>query len=263
MKNILKYINSIPFEFTIKHYQTFGKTNAFLNNNELNSPESWDVLRKNHPQFSISQDRAEWLRACEAEVKKDGQDGGLKQRAIDVVGLIKKEGIKKIFSVGVGGAGLEYQIKKKSPEVRLTCSEYAPENVVLLRDVFLEADEIISFDVFRGDWDHINKKYLGEDAVCLMYRVDASFNDTEWRSIFEKMSLVGVKKILFIPSSFLTIRSIINRKLREFKWRFSDTPILFSGYLRSKNRFQSYWSCLYNESLFEFGGLKGFLLKLK
>lgn len=97
----------------MKHYQIFGDSKKSLKNNALVSIESWEELRKNHPHFSVSHNREEWLEAVELKVTKDGQDNGLFLRADNIVDLLKKECIKSVFSVGVGGAGLEYQIKKR------------------------------------------------------------------------------------------------------------------------------------------------------
>lgn len=263
IKPILKYINSLPFPLTIKHYQTFGYSTSFFKDKVLDSSQSWDALRTTHPQFSISKNRKEWLLASEAQVRKDGQDNGLAKRAKDVNDLILEKGIKSLFSVGVGGAGLEYQIKKINPDLKLICSEYAPKNVELLKEVFIESDEIVEFDILNGDWKEINKKYLGESSACLMYRVDASFTDKEWRKIFVRLYVAGVKNVIFIPSSFLTMLSIFNRKSREIKWKMSKTDIVFSGYLRTKSKFRSYWRGLYNEKPMEFGGIKGFMLERK
>lgn len=263
VKSILKYINSLPVAFTMRHYQTFGYSGSLFKDGKLNSAESWDVLRETHPQFSVSQNRKEWLKASETEIKKDGQDGGLIKRAKDVNDLLVKENITHIFSVGVGGAGLEYQLKKLNPSLTIVCSEFAPHNVELLKNVFLEADEIVQFDILHGDWNEIREKYLPKNSLCLMYRVDASFTDQEWRGIFEQMSEARIETILFIPSSFLTVMSIFNRKLREFKWSTHNTEVVFSGYLRTKKRFQSYWKGLYDGTVYEFGGIKSFLHKIK
>lgn len=263
VKSILKYINSFPVPFTMKHYQVFGYSGSLFKDGELNSADSWDVLRETHPQFSISKNRKEWLRACEAQIRKDGQDGSLAKRAEEINDLLKKEGITHIFSVGVGGAGLEYQLKKLNPQLNLVCSEFAPKNVELLKGVFEEADDIIQFDILAGDWKEIKEKYLPQHSICLMYRVDASFSDEEWKIIFKKMHEAKIQRILFIPSSFLSILSVCNRKWREFKWSTSKSTIVFSGYLRTKKKFQSYWKGLYSEKLYEFGGLKSFLQTIK
>lgn len=263
MKKFLKYINSIPFPISIKHYQTFGDSNSLLENSELNSALSWDILRERHPQFSISKNREEWLKASNAQVKKDGQDGGVINRAKDIDQFLIEKGINSVFSVGVGGAGLEYQMIKNNPNLVVFCSEYSKVNVELLKAVFTEAQEIIRFDILKGDWNEIREKYLTKDSILLMYRVDASFSDVEWFDVFKKLREAKIEKILFIPSSNLTLISIFNRKFREIKWLLRKTEIVFSGYLRTKKMFESYWSGMYSSRMHEFGGLKGFYLELK
>jgi hypothetical protein len=262
-KSFLKYINSLPVKFTMKHYQVFGYSGSMFKDGELNSADSWDVLRETHPQFSISKNRKEWLRACDAQIKKDGQDGGLLKRAEEINALLKREGITHVFSVGVGGAGLEYQLKKLNPSLRLVCSEFAPQNVALLKGVFEEADDIVQFDILKGDWNDVKNKYLPKNSICLMYRVDVSFSDEQWRQIFQRMHDAGIETILYIPSTMLTILSICNRKWRELKWSRSKSKIIFSGYLRTKKRFQSFWKGLYVATPYEFGGIKSFLHKIQ
>ena len=257
----LKYINSIPFNFTIRHYQIFGDEADKLKDGKLDSPESWDVLRKLNPQFSVLQSREEWIKASEGKFKKDGQDGGLVTRASDIISLLNNKKVYNIFSVGCGGAGLEYQIKKQKPEIKLFCSEYAEENVSLLKNVFLEADLITQFDILNGNWN-LYKDFFGQEGVCIIYRVDASFDDETWRKIFEKLYSSKVTNVLFIPSPPLTIRSLINRKWREMKWFLNNNKVSFAGFVRSKKSMQSFWFGLYKEQEMKFGGLTGFWLTL-
>ena len=134
--SFLKHINAIPWKFTTKHYQTFGSHAAALKENSLDSPESWDALRESHPHFSISETREGWLETAELKVMKDGQDKGLASRAKKIAMLLKRENIIAIFSAGVGGAGLEYQINKAEPNVNMVCSEYTEQGVRLLKNVF-------------------------------------------------------------------------------------------------------------------------------
>src|SRR3989344_4365726 len=141
---LLRYVNSIPVSLTIKHFYPLSRS--------LDSRESWDILRQSHPHFSISPEREEWLKAAEGEVKKDGQDGGFIQRAKDVVSVIDKLGVASVFSLGVGGAGLEYQIKKMRPNIKLVCSEYSRVAVERLTKVFKEVDTVVLFDMKYGDW---------------------------------------------------------------------------------------------------------------
>lgn len=260
---ILKSINAMPFPFTMRHYQIFGSTSSKMKYGELNFSESWDVLREEHPFFSISQNREEWLAASELQVKKDGQDADLRQRAIDIAKLITANRFERIFSVGVGGAALEYQLKKLLPKVPIVASDYSQVTVNTLRKVFVECDDIVQFDLLHGDWGVVQKKYLGDRGLCLMYRVDASFSDDEWKAVFKNMAAAGIANILVIPTGTLTMLSVYNRKLREVKWLLKRIPIIFSGYVRTKWRFYDQWKSLYRATELQLGGLRSFLLELK
>lgn len=262
MKNFLKYINSIPFRFTMRHYQNFGGSALKLKDNSLNFVESWDNLRAEHPHFSIPKVRAEWLETAELKVVKDGQDKGLVERAKNIARVLKRENINTVFSVGVGGAGLEYHIKKNLPGVKVFCSEYSEQNVEALKGVFVECDGVVRFDILKGDWAQIKNTYLlDKSATLLVYRIDASFTDTEWRQIFENIYASGISNVVYIPTTLLSLLSVWNRKQRELLWFLKNNKISFAGHLRTKKTFQSFWAGLYGEEEYVFGGLKGFLLK--
>lgn len=257
MLRLLHYLNSLPVPFTSRHYQVFGESSVYLKDGVLDSPDSWDELREHHEHYSIGATREEWLEAAEGEVKKDGQDGGMIRRAHDIVALLRNVGALSLTSVGVGGAGLEYQIKKLLPNIYLTCSEYAPKNVEMLRKVFTECESFEVFDILKGDWT----KARQEGGVVLMYRVDPHFTDTEWRSVFERMHAAGIECIIFVPSTCLSVRSWLFRLRRRLRWFLSRTPVAFAGYVRTKTRFESFWAGLYVGDVREFGGLTGFVLR--
>lgn len=248
----------------MKHYQIFGDSKNALKDNSLISVESWNELRENHPHFSISSSREEWLRTVELQVTKDGQDRGLAVRAKNIVDLLKKENVKSIFSAGVGGAGLEYQIKKQMPDLKVICSEYSQKNVDILKKVFVESDDVIAFDIKKGDWGMVKSHYLqGSASALLMYRLDAGFTNKEWREIFESIFSSGIERMIYIPTTLLTALSIFNRKKRELEWFVKKEQVSFCGYLRTKKEFESFWSGLYEQEVMVFGGLKGFFLKRK
>ena len=248
MERFLKYINSIPFQLTVKHYYPLKRN--------LDSKESWDILRRSHPHFSISEDRGEWLEAAEGKVKKDGQDGGFIQRAREITELIDKLGIKSVFSVGVGGAGLEYQIKKAKPELKLICSEYSPVAVERLKKVFVEADSIVPFDMREYSW----QKFYAVDLV-LMYRIDIELTNNDFLKMFKKMHEAGIKNILIIICGHLTLRGLLNRFYQRFWWKIGGTNYAFAGHLRTIATFPPFWKNLYTGKELYFGGLKGFLLR--
>jgi hypothetical protein len=253
----------MPFAFSMKHYQVFGDTTPRMKDKELLSPESWDVLRQGHPFFSIPETRKEWVKVSELSVTKDGQDKDLAARARDIAALIEKHRFSRVFSVGVGGAALEYQLIKLMPALPLICSDYSAKTVETLKKVFIEADDVIKFDILKAGWKEEKQRYLGDNGLLIMYRIDASFSDGEWRELFERLSAAGIRNVLVIPTGMLTILSVYNRKSREVKWFLNGTPLVWSGYVRTKRRFQEFWHSLYTEEMHTLGGLKSFLLTTK
>lgn len=248
----LKWINGLPVRATFRHFQTFG-------DGAIDSPQSWDALRRSHPHFSIPQEREAWVATCSGEIKKDGQDGALQQRAADVYATLHAHGIKKIFSVGVGGAGLEFQLKQIDLSLYIHATEYATENVAMLRRVFTECNEISQFDFLKDDWRVAD--VCAADGAVLMYRVDPHATDEEWRRVFENMHADDVQHIIFIPCRFVTILSLVNRFMRHWRWRFAGKKLVFSGYVRTQKVFEGYWSGLYSQDPYVFGGLKGYVLR--
>lgn len=253
----------MPFAFTMRHYQTFGESSGRLKDRALVSPESWDTLRVGHPFFSISTNREEWLKASRLEIKKDGQDSDLIRRAQDVADMLTVRNIKRVFSVGSGGGALEYQLTQLMPGLHIVCSDYSPVTAETLKKVFTEADDVIQFDIQKGNWSEVNERYITEDGLCLIYRIDAGLSDDEWREIFKRMAAGGIARVLVIPTGTLTLLSVYNRTSRELQWRLRGVPVVWSGYVRTKKRFQEQWRDCYADIELQLGGLKGFLLARK
>ncbi len=262
MKNFLKYFNSIPFPFTMYHYFPF-ESKGKLKGEQLASAESWDVLRSEDEHFSISINREEWLRASLGQVRKDGQDGGFIERAKEIADFLERNNIKELYSVGVGGAGLEYQIKKHLPNLFLSCTEYSTVSVDRLKKVFTEANAIEFFDIKNGEW----KKLLGSESskskMVLMYRIDIDFSNESMREIFESMYGSGVENVLIILCGVVTFRGAINRIKNRMIWKLKRIKYAFVGYLRSKNTYPTFWMDYYNYEERNFCGLTGFILKIK
>lgn len=236
---------NIPFKLTIKHFYI-----PSIDIKQINSPEDWDLLRVNDGAFSISEDRQEWLRAVEGklsrangDVKKDGHSGSFIEFSNEVVEFIREKGFKKIFSVGVGIGGLEYQIKKQL-NLYVTCSEYAPKSVELLKKVFTEADEIIQFDI-KDKWPEIK-----DDTLVIMYRVDPHLTDEEWDYLFKT---IPANNILFISNAFLTPKLFVKEFLKRKKG-------VFSGYIRTKQGYINMWNKYFNYKEIKFKGNNGFYL---
>ena len=258
---LLAYLNSLPFPLTIKHYFPFDAVTEKLKDGALNSSESWDVLRQSHDHFSISESREEWLKTANAIVKKDGQDGGLLVRAKDVERILERLKITSVFSAGVGGAGLEYQLKVAQPSLKLICSEYSPVNVEALKMVFLECDEILLFDVKTSDWSIALRGVEPQTQLCLLYRVDIHLTNEEWKEAFRNMHNAGIKNVLFIVSGCVTARGLLNIWKARLQSLLRGSSQAFAGYKRSKVTFTTFWRGLYATEELECGGLQSFLLR--
>lgn len=260
-RSILKFINTMPFSLTVRHYFAFDDVTSSLKDGKLLSKESWDTLREKHSHFSIPSNREEWLEVSSGKVKKDGQDGGFVNRAREVSELIKRNGFTHIFSVGVGGAGFEYQLKKMNPRLHITCSDYSPVTVKRLSKVFTEADSVTLFDMKKDSWALALEGVSSEKQLCLLYRVDIDLTDDEFRDIFEQMSSIGIKNVLVILCGTLTLRGLLNRLWQRFLWTIQRTKYSLAGYLRTKKAYRNMWQHFYDDKELELGGLKSFLLK--
>jgi len=259
--NFLKKINNIPFPLTIKHYFAFDDSTKYLKDGNLSSSESWDILRESHPHFSISDNREEWIKVNEQLIKKDGQDGGLKERAKDVAEILKNNHINSVFSAGCGGAGLEYHLKKNLPEIKLTCSEYSKVAVDKLKKVFLEADSIILFDMKSKDWSVANNLSNPNQNLVLLYRIDIDLSNEEMQKMFKNMYNSGIENVLIILCGRLTLKSLISRLRQRLSWKIKGIRYSFSGYLRSEKKFLEFFDEFYKSEKVVCGGLHGFLLK--
>ena len=216
--HVFRYINSLPFQLTVKHYFAFDAAAVLLKDGKLNSAESWDALRRVHPHFSISENREEWLKASEVQMHKDGQDRGLPVRAREVVRIIEELGITTLFSAGVGGAGLEYQIKKLKLDLRLICAEYSHVNVSALKKVFLECDSVIMFDMKNKNWSVALEGVDAKKQLVLLNRIDVDFSNEELQEMFRNMYDSGIKHILIILCGKITARGLFNRLKQRILW---------------------------------------------
>lgn len=180
------------------------------------------------------------------------------ERAKIIIDLARTMNFSNIISVGVGCAYLEYNIKNNFPLLNITCTDFAPKTIWNLKKVFIECDLIKEFDILNDNWSNQN------GTLYLLHRVDTEFSNRQWEKIFYNMSCSNVRYILFIPSTFLTLRVWIQEKKRYLKYRMLKLPISFAGYLRTRSTFISLWLPYYNiVKEIKVGKLTGFLLERK
>lgn len=240
-------------ELTLKYYHYFGSSGKELGEN-LNTSGSWDVLRTKEGvegDFYISDDRRAWQNIAL-------NNNMLKVQAADIVNVISPE-FNSIHSFGVGAAHLEFLIKRKCPSLAMKCSDFTPHGIERLKKVFVEAEEITIFDMLKGDWPTMDAGH-----ICLLYRVDTVFDDSQWREVLRKMNAAGIKNILFIPSDVLTVRKILYQLFKYVVFRGFRREMIFSGYLRTRPRLESLFEeCYTVERTTRIGGLIGFFLKTR
>jgi len=238
----------------MKHYCYFGKDLREIGQ-YFHQSEFWDILRTNQHSLSgnfyLPRDRTVWQ-------EKSLNDKILNWRAEAIVELLKTE-YHRIYSYGVGCAFLEYLLKKKNPSFSLRCFDFTPRSVEHLKELFIEADAVAFFNMLKDQWSH-----LGDDGICLLYRIDTEFDDQEWFGIFKNMGKAGVENILFIPAQFLTLKKIILQKMKQVIFPFLGKKLTFCGYNRTQEKFISLFEDFYKiEKVAAIGDLRGFLLKTK
>lgn len=254
----LKYVNSIPFSFTIKHYVALGHTGSPLKDRALRSAESWQILRDEHPRYLIPKDREAWLQ--ELSLKKDGQDSRLHDRVSEFAALLRREGIKTVYSIGSGGGVFEYYLKKELPSIRIVASEPTEDGAERLRAVFTECDKVEIFDALNeDDWKHIGGD---QDGIVFIYRNEREFSNEDWRKMFQYIHEAKVQRVFLGLMNMLTILAFAQEKFRNTLYRIHGTPLTFVGYLRSQYTFRTFWYNMYRDREINFPNCRGLYLTI-
>ena len=150
--------------------------------------------------------------------------------------------ITKLFSVGVGRAVLEYNIKSRNEKLEMVCSYYTPQSIARLRNVFPECDKIILFDILNGSWNEYSK------YTILMNRISTEFSISQWRNIFKLMYENQIAGVLFIPTEDLTIKLAIKEKIINFRELIKGNKLIDCGRMYSREMIISFWDTYYNLS---------------
>jgi hypothetical protein len=238
----------------MKHYYYFGKKADALGES-LIRPDSWDALRTadsgSQDDFLMPETRMAWEEKSLGNVVLNGR--------ADALTDFLRPRYRRVYSYGVGCAFLEYLLKKRDPMLFVRCSDFTPRTIERLKKVFIEADEIVLFDMLSGTWDN-----GGSNCIHMFHRVDTEFDDRQWRDIFKRMSRAGIEHVLFIPSEYLTVKRIVVQKIKYFLYSWTGRKMTFSGFLRTKERFVSLVSEFYDiVQVVKVGDLTGLLLKLR
>lgn len=209
----------------IKHYYYFEEIQSKMSGRKINA-QNWDVLRSDEKKspFAIERTAEEYEENCRKSVEYE-------KAATILCELISSYENNKLVSLGCGKGILEWYIKKKLPDLKIECTDYAEKSVELLRNVFTECNNISVFDMINGDYE----KWKG--TTVLLYRVSTEFTLKEWKMIFDKIYYAGIENVIFVPTELLTFRIMREEKIRKFMNLLKGNPTIFCGWMYSKNEF--------------------------
>ena len=240
-------------KFTLRHYYDF-KGSRSLGGGSMQSAQAWDELRSDRgleqsADFYMPAERKAWVQLAR-------QTAGVKNQAHSLAGLITREGFTSLVSCGVGRAILEYHLKLLLPSLALTCTEYSPEVVARLRQVFPECERIECHDFTRASWPPPSNRTL-----YLLNRVDTELADEEWPGVFANLAAEDVRHVLVVATAFLTPRVLASELKRHVLSLVFRRQLTFAGYVRSKAAFTVLWQQHYRiVGEMPVGDLTGFLL---
>lgn len=224
-----------------KHYYVFDEqiTDKF-NGNSLNQT-NWDVLRESveNEDFGIEEsiERYETYNASREDIRR---------RAELVLDVLDGNGLshKRIVSLGVGKAVLEWYIKRLRPEITVECTDYARKGVEKLKTVFHSADNIFVFDMMNGDYSDF------ADSVVMIYRISTEFDKKQWIDIFQKMFDSGITDIIFVPTELASVKYVLMQKKSHIANLVKRKKEIECGWIFSESEFYRMFKGNRNHSIY-------------
>ena len=223
----------------IKHHSIFNN----FNSDQIN----WNKIRNdpNEKEYFIPTEKAEYIDQASFQNPYKGIIS-------EILLIIHKFKIKKIFSLGSGRAHLEFRLKQKNLSIQISDSDDSMDRIKAF-DIF--------DNVFKLSFDEVLPKISNFKGLVLMSRIDTELSDNELIEMFNTMAKIKIKYIFFIPAQLLTFKSLIIEIYLRIKSLFFKKKLVFCGYSRSKNLFSKIWGKHYVSS--QTKNSKSFLLKLR
>ena len=218
----------------IKHYYYFGKQlNSRISGDSLNKA-NWEELRNDgiSGSFSIEKSVVDYERSCR------NADEYAKLAKIITEELSSNA---HLVSLGVGKGILEWHIKQINSKITIECTDYTVNSIELLKRVFINMDAAYVFDILNGDYEKFDK-----DSILLFFRVSTEFDFEQWKDIFNKMYISGIKNLIFVPTGVDNINSMIVEEFRHIFNKVLGRKDIFCGWLYSENEFLKMFSNKYD-----------------
>lgn len=209
---------------TVSHWYGFDRR-LHLAGGSLQSPASWDALRASDPvgSFGFGASRQQWVAKAQGNALLAGQAG-------QIVTLLQGWGARRLVSVGVGTALLEYLIMAAMPDLVLRCGDYAASSVEVLRTLFTDCHSIDVMDLRDPTW------VSDPDEVILLNRVDMEIRDAEWAVTFSRLAQMKTQHIIFIPCGLLTPVGVVREMRSVLAAVRCRRRLARAGYLRTQRR---------------------------
>jgi hypothetical protein len=221
----------------MRHHFDFGPDRAVVGD-DLARAEAWDALRtRTDGVFSLARSRDELERTADARPE-------IGDRARTIERWLAQRGVVSLASYGVGGGVLEAWLLRLNSKRPLVLTEYAPETVERLRELFPEAD-VMQHDLLRDP--------PLEADVHLFHRVDTEFTDAEWREVLRRFE---AETILIVATEVATAV----RFTQELLLRLRKRNLTRAGWLRTRGSFESLWSATHHAEPLRLNDLDGWAL---
>jgi hypothetical protein len=202
----------------------------------LLSPSAWDAVRRLPGAFHLDDTREEWLAA--------GSSSLYPQRAAAVVRLVRALDARSLCSHGVGGALLEQGIHELLPELPVTCTDFAPQTVARLRELFEGVNVVVA--------DLRDPESLPSADLHLMHRLDQELSEGQWHAVFARLAA----PVVFVPSEILTVATAA----KELARRVLRPRASRAGWFRNEDALRALWAPWFDDRAVQIGDEAGYLL---
>jgi hypothetical protein len=222
----------------MRHYFDFGPDHALVGD-DLARPEAWDALRTSSSgAFALPDSRDAFERAADERLE-------LAKRARSLDERLEQLGVGTLASYGVGSALLELWLHRLRPDRRLRLTDYAPQTVERLGELF-PAAEISQHDL-------VHDPPLDAD-IHLLHRVDTELSNRQWRELLRRLAPATV---LVVATEVATVPRLATEAMGRLRRRHLSR----AGWLRTRSAFEGLWSPTHDAEAVVFHDLEGWVLR--
>jgi hypothetical protein len=223
----------------VKHYAIFKNTLQSLSN-----PEAWHTIRTDPAETAY------YVPDSYEDRSSSENDTG-----IFLVNMLESDNTHALYSIGSGVARLEVYLKRQLPNMNVTVSDYN-DSILKIKETGI-FDDCQKFNVLADNCSHLQGKTI------LMNHLDTEFSDDNFRYMFSTFNDVGIKKLIFIPTQFLTIKTILVELKIFITALVRRKKRTYCGIVRSKNEYTSMFERFFDIELLYIGKKPIFVLTLK